>query len=187
VQTTQAGGAIRRLWPSERGKVRDHLLRLNRDDRLLRFGGYASAARITAYCDGLDWRRGLIVGYVTGGKVRGIGELKLLGTGWPRLAELAISVERRFHNRGIDTALLLRLVVAGRNRLIERLHMVCLMDNGRAERIAPRLAGTMRFAQGEAAAGIEPPWPTPWTWLEEALLASVVPGLEWERAALSRL
>ena len=54
--------------------------------------------------------------------------------------------------------------------------MVCLMDNGRAERMAPRLAGTMRFAQGEAEAGIEPPWPTPWTWLEEALSESVVPG-----------
>ncbi|MGH6916795.1 MAG: hypothetical protein ACREJ0_03725 [Geminicoccaceae bacterium] len=79
MQTRQAGGGIRRLWPSERGKVRDHLLRLDRDDRLLRFGGHASAARITAYCARLDWRRGLIVGYVTGGRVRGIGDLKLLG------------------------------------------------------------------------------------------------------------
>jgi ribosomal protein S18 acetylase RimI-like enzyme len=91
--------------------VRDHLLRLERDDRLLRFGGYASVAQITAYCDRLDWNRGLIVGYVTRGKVRGIGELKLLGTGWPRAAELAVSVERRFQNRGIGTALLRRLVV----------------------------------------------------------------------------
>jgi ribosomal protein S18 acetylase RimI-like enzyme len=187
VPTRQAGGAIRRLWPSERGKVRDHLLRLDRDDRLLRFGAYASAAQIAAYCARLDWRRGLIVGYVTGGKVRGIGELKLLGTGWPRAAELAVSVERRFQNRGIGTALLRRLVVAARNRLLERIHMVCLMDNGRAVRMARRLDGTMRFAQGEAEARIEPPWPTPWTWLEEALPESVFPGLDRERAALPRL
>jgi hypothetical protein len=42
--------------------------------------------------------------------------------------------------------------------------------------MARRLDGTMRFAQGEAEARIEPPWPTPWTWLEEALSESVVPG-----------
>jgi RimJ/RimL family protein N-acetyltransferase len=185
-QTPQAGGAIRRLWPSELSKVRDHLLRLGRDDRLLRFGNHASAARITAHCARVDWSRGLILGYVTGGKARGIGELALLGTGWPRAAELAVSVERRFQNRGIGTALLRRLVVAARNRLIERIHMVCLIDNGRAVRMARRLDGTMRVTQGEAEARIEPPWPTPWTWLEEALPESTVPGLDRERAALSR-
>jgi hypothetical protein len=63
--------------------MRDRLLRLERDDRLLRFGGHASAAQITAYCDRLDWNRGLIVGYVTRGKVRGIGELSCSGPGGP--------------------------------------------------------------------------------------------------------
>ncbi|MGH6916796.1 MAG: hypothetical protein ACREJ0_03730 [Geminicoccaceae bacterium] len=87
----------------------------------------------------------------------------------------------------MGTALLRRLVVAARNRLTCRIHMVCLIDNGRAVRMARRLDGTMRFAQGEAEARIEPPWPTPWTWLEEALPESVVPRLDRERAALSRL
>ena len=162
-RTTPAGGVIRRRWPSERAKVRDHLLRLDRDDRLLRFGGYASAAQITAYCDRLDWSRGLIVGYVIGSKVRSIGELKLLGADWPRAAELAVSVERRFQNRGIGTALMRRLVLVARNRLNERIHMLCLMDNGRAVSMARRLDCTLRVAHGEAEARIEPPWPTPWT------------------------
>jgi hypothetical protein len=48
--------------------------------------------------------------------------------------------------------------------------MVCLIDNGRAVRMARRLDGALVFAGGEAEAWIEPPWPTPWTWLEEALL-----------------
>jgi hypothetical protein len=35
--------------------------------------------------------------------------------------------------------------------------------------MARRLDGTLRFRHGEAEAIIEPPWPTPWTWLEEVL------------------
>jgi hypothetical protein len=50
--------------------------------------------------------------------------------------------------------------------------MVCLIDNGRAVRMARRLDGTLRFRHGEAEAIIEPLWPRPWTWLEEVLLQS---------------
>ena len=162
-------GVIRRLWPFERAKIRDHLLRLDRDDRLLRFGGYVSAAQITAYCDRLDWDLVIVIGCVIGGEVRGIGELKPIGAGWPRAAELAVSVERPYQDRGIGTALLRRLVIFARNRLLDRLFMICLIDNGKALRMARRLDGALRFDHGEAEARIEPPWPTPWTWLEETL------------------
>jgi RimJ/RimL family protein N-acetyltransferase len=120
----------------------------------------------------------LVVGYVAGAQVRGIGELELLEAAWPRAAELAVSVERRFRNRGIGTALLRRLVVAARNRLIGRLEMVCLIDNGRAVRMARRLGGVVQLEHGEVLARIAPPWPTPWTWLEEALSESAVLALE---------
>jgi ribosomal protein S18 acetylase RimI-like enzyme len=166
---------IRRLWSGERDQIRDHLLRLDAEDRVLRFGGYASAAHIAAYCERLDWSRVLVVGYGTGGEVRGLGQLELIGAGWPRAAELAVSVERPFQSRGIGTALLRRLVVAARNRLIERVHMVCLMDNGRAVRLARRLDGVLHFHDGAAEATIEPPWPTPWTLLEESLDAALAP------------
>jgi GNAT superfamily N-acetyltransferase len=121
-----------------------------------------SAAHIAAYCEGLDSSRVVVVGYVTGGEVRGLGQLELIRTGWPRAAELAVSVERPFQNRGVGTALLRRLVLAARNRLIARLYMVCLMDNGRAVRMAHRLDGALQFHDGTAEARIESPWPTPW-------------------------
>jgi ribosomal protein S18 acetylase RimI-like enzyme len=177
-------GVIRRLWAGERDQVRDHLLRLDVEDRQLRFGGYASASHIAAYCEGLEWSRGLVLGYVVAGQVRGLGELKLVGNGSPRAAELAVSVEHPFQNRGIGTALLRRLVVSSRNRLIDRIHMVCLIENGRAVRMARRLDGALRFRDGEAEAVIEPPWPTPWTWLEEALLEFGCTGVEQPAAAV---
>jgi hypothetical protein len=76
-----APGAIRRLRAIEQGKVRDHLLRLDSENRLLRFGGYVSDAHIKPYCDGLDWDRAVIIGYPFDGEVRGLGELKPMAAG----------------------------------------------------------------------------------------------------------
>jgi GNAT superfamily N-acetyltransferase len=160
-------GTIRRL-SSERDQIREHLLRLDEDDRRRRFAGYASAARIAAYCAELDMARGLVLGYAVEGRTRGLGELRPLPGHWPRAAEIAISVERPFQGRGIGSALLRRLVTAARNRLYERLYMVCLIDNRRVIRMARRLDGRLSVDQGEVEAWIAPPWPTAWTLLEEA-------------------
>jgi GNAT superfamily N-acetyltransferase len=164
-----APGSIRRLRAAERAKVRDHLLRLNGADRQLRFGGYASPARIAAYCAELDLSRALVLSYLVEGEVRAIGELKPLAGCWPRAAEIAISVERPFQGRGVGGKLLRRLVVAARNRLFEHLYMVCLIENGRMVRLARRFDSRLNVDHGEVEARIEPPWPTWWTVLEETL------------------
>jgi len=164
-----AAGSIRRLRAAERDRVRDHLLRLDPADRQLRFGGYASPARIAAYCAELDFGRALVLGHLVEGEVRALGELKPLPGTWPRAAEIAISVERPFQGRGVGSRLLRRLVVAARNRLFERLYMVCLIDNGRMIRLARRFDSRLSVDRGEVEARIEPPWPTWWTVLEETL------------------
>ena len=168
---------IRRLWPGERAQMRDYLLGLDRESRALRFGGYVSDAQIADYCERLDWSRALVMGYVVRGKVRGLGQLALVDGASPRAAELAVSVEPRSQNRGVGTALLRRLVIAGRHRLVERIYLVCLIDNSRAVRLARRLDGALRFHDGEVVATIEPPWPTPWTWLEESLFEFALTGV----------
>lgn len=55
--------------------------------------------------------------------------------------------------------------------------MVCLMDNGKALRMARRLHGALQFHDGTAEATIEPPWPTPWTWLQELLFEPALTGV----------
>jgi GNAT superfamily N-acetyltransferase len=162
-------GVIRRLSPIEGERVRDHLLRLDPESRRLRFGGLTGPAQIEAHCAGLDWRRAAIVGYLEAGAVRGLGELLPTAEGGSPAAELAVSVEPRWQNRGIGTALLRRLIVAARNRLIGRLYMVCLIDNHRVVRMARRFDGRLDVDRGEALARIEPPWPTWWTILEETI------------------
>ncbi len=162
-------GVIRRLRAFERGKIRDHLLRLDGDDRVLRFGGYASRALVEAYCDGLDWGRAIVIGYLIDGEVRAIGELKPMGDGWPRAGEVAVSVERPFRNRGVGTELLRRLVTMARNRFIETLWMVCLLENGTALHIARKVDSTLIVHQGTAEAHLELAWPNHLTLLAELL------------------
>ena len=149
--------------------VRDHLLRLDGEDRQLRFGAHVSPAQVAAYCAALDTGRTLLLGYLVEGELRAVGELTALAGAGPRTAEIAISVERRFQGRGIGGALLRRLIVAARNRLFERLYMVCLIDNGRMVRLARRVGSRLEVERGEVEARIDPPWPTFWTLLEEVL------------------
>ena len=185
---------IRRLVSRERDQVREHLLRLDDEDRRLRFGGPVSPARIDAHCAELDPGRVLVLSYLVAGEARGIGELRPLPGSWPRAAEAAISVERVFQGQGIGSALLRRLTLVARNRWIQRLHMLCLLDNGRMVRLARQQDSRLRFAEGQVEASIELAWPTGWTVLEEVLGEAGVPaakrpggawpacGARWRRA-----
>jgi GNAT superfamily N-acetyltransferase len=165
----ERSGTLRRLGSRDRDRLRDHLLRLDSEDRQLRFGAHVSPAQVAAHCAALDTGRTLLLGYLAQGELCAAGELTALVGAGPRSAEIAISVERRFQGRGIGSALLRRLIVAARNRLFERLYMVCLIDNGRMMRLARRFGGRLEVEQGAVAARIDPPWPTFWTVLEEVL------------------
>jgi hypothetical protein len=133
-------GVIRKLGAFERDRIQDHLLRLGEQDRHLRFGGHASPERVISHCAGLDLARVVVVGFMVAGEARGIGELRPLPGTLPRAAEV---------------------------RWIRRLHMLCLLDNGRMVRLARRFDSRLSFDQGQIEASIELPWPTGWTVLEE--------------------
>jgi RimJ/RimL family protein N-acetyltransferase len=157
-----AAPSFRRLAPGERGTVLPaHFLRLDAEDRRLRFGGHTGEERIRAYCARLDHHPGsVILGCFVAGELRAVGELKPIGAAWPPAAELAVSVERPFRGRGLGTELCRRLVVRARNRFVARVHMLCLLDNRPVQRIARGLGGALSFHQGEAEAQLQPPWPT---------------------------
>jgi RimJ/RimL family protein N-acetyltransferase len=164
-----AAPSFRRLAPSERGTVLPaHFLRLDAEDRRLRFGGHTGEERIRAYCARLDHHPGSVVlGCFLAGQLRAVGELKPIRAAWPPAAELAVSVERPFRSRGLGTELCRRLVVRARNRFVARVHMLCLLDNRPVQRIARGLGGALSFHQGEAEAELQPPWPDSMSALEE--------------------
>src|SRR4051794_11015167 len=175
--TPPAAGVIRRLAPGERDLLPGHFLRLSAEDRHLRFGGSTGEDRVRAYCARLDRPLSVVLGYLVDGVPRAVGELKPIAGTLPPAAELAVSVEAPFRGRGVGTGLCRRLLVRARDRLIARVHMLCLLDNRSVQRVARRLGGTLAFHPGEVEAEIGLPWPQPFSLAEEWL--DEVPPRSW--------
>jgi RimJ/RimL family protein N-acetyltransferase len=147
---------IRRLLRSERGRVRDHLLRLDPEDRRLRFLGSVGDSYIETYSKKLFATGDIMLGCFIDGELRPV-------------AEVAITVERPFQNNGIGTTLLRQLVEFAQNRRIRTLHLFCLLDNHRMQSVARKLGGELSIVDGEVEVDINPSWPTCWSLIDEAL------------------
>ncbi len=161
-------GIIRRLWPTETDKFRDHLLRLDKESRRLRFAHSVSDAFIEEYASRMSEFGSLVYGYVVDGKVRGAAELRRLGDSWGEEAEAAFSVERVYQDHGVGSDLMGRVVRAARNRRIRRLYMSCLAENARMQVIAKKHEAVLRFEYGEVIGEILPDQPNYFSMMAEA-------------------
>ncbi len=167
-QDQQPPGVFRRLWPSEADKFRDHMLRLDKDSRRMRFAHAVADAFIEDYAGRMTEYGSVVYGYVVDGKVRAAAELRRLGDSWGEEAEAAFSVERAFQDHGIGTELMGRVVRAARNRSIKRLYMSCLAENSKMQSIARKHSADLRFEYGEVIGEIVPQTPDYFSMMAEA-------------------
>ncbi len=151
----------------------DHLLRLSPDDRHMRFLGSVRDDAIRRHCATRDWSKAIVIGAFIGDTLRGVGEMVRMETAAEPSGEVALSVEADFQNSGVGTELLRRVLVAARNRYVERLHMYCLSENRKMRRIASRFEAELEFQQSEIEGRIWPPWPTYASVMEEAVGESI--------------
>jgi len=151
-----SGGNIRKLWPTETDKFRDHLLRLDKTSRRLRFAHGVSDAFIEDYAARMAEMGGVVYAYVDGEEVRAAAELKKLGDTWGHEAEAAFSVEQALQEQGIGTELMGRVIRAARNRGIQHLCICCLAENGKMRTIARKYEAELRFEYGEVIGEIVP-------------------------------
>lgn len=163
------GGTIRKLWPSESDKFRDHLLRLDKDSRRMRFAHAVSDNFIDDYAGRMNEMGAIIYGYLEGGEVRAVAELKKLGDTWGQEAEAAFSVEPGYQEKGIGTELMGRVIRAGRNRSVNHLYMSCLAENRKMQAIARKHEADLRFEYGEVIGEIVPIDPNYFSILAEAM------------------
>jgi RimJ/RimL family protein N-acetyltransferase len=163
------GGTIRKMWPTETDKFRDHLTRLGKDSRRLRFGTPVSDAFIADYASRITDMRCLVYGCFKDGAMRAAAEMRLLGDQASGDAEGAFSVEEPFQNQGIGTDLLGRLLRTARNRGISRLYMNCLAENQKMQRIARKYRAELHFDHGEVVGRVIPAVPTYISLWEEAV------------------
>jgi len=161
-------GIIRRLWPIETETFRDHLLRLDKESRRMRFARSVSDSFIAEYAGRMSELGSLVFGHVVDGKVRGAAELRRLGDAWGDEAEAAFSVEKAWQDHGVGTELMGRVVRAARNRHIRRLYMSCLAENARMQSIARKHEAVLRFEYGEVIGEILPEHPSYFSQVAEA-------------------
>jgi len=161
-------GSVRKLWPTETGKFRDHLLRLDKESRRLRFAHAVSDKFIETYAERMSDFGSIVFAYIVDGRVRGAAELRRLGDVWGLEAEAAFSVERMHQDNGIGSELMGRVVRAARNRGIRRLYMSCLAENDRMQAIARKHDADLKFELGEVIGEIVPQTPNYFSVISEA-------------------
>jgi GNAT superfamily N-acetyltransferase len=163
------GGTIRRMWLSEGDKFRDHLLRLDRETRRLRFGMAVNDDFIVEYSSHIGDTKGLVYGYYANGEMHAAAEIRLLGDAWPADAEGAFSVEPAHQNQGIGTELLGRIIRAARNRGVQRLYLNCMAENRKMQRICRKYDAELQFDHGEVVGRVLPAAPTYISLWQEAI------------------
>lgn len=163
------GGQIRKLWPTEWNKFRDHLLRLDKASRHLRFAHGVSDSFIEEYSHHMSEMGAIAYAYFVDGEVRGVAELKKLGGVWGNEAEAAFSIESAYQDMGIGTELMGRVIRAARNRGVQHLYMSCLTENTRMLAIARKFDADLRFEYDEVISDIVPEEANYFTIMAEAV------------------
>ncbi len=163
------GGVIRKLWIGETVKYRDHMLRLDPASRNSRFACGVSDEFIRKYAELSNTLDAVIYGFFLDGVMRGAAELRPLGGNFPRQAEAAISVEKRWQSHGVGSALLRHILLAARNRGVRLLHMACLAENQRMQQLARKFDAELSFDFGNVVGEVESSRPTPLSLMREIM------------------
>ncbi|MEO5733927.1 MAG: GNAT family N-acetyltransferase [Rubrivivax sp.] len=158
---------IRTLTPPDRTRVLEHLLALDTDDRVLRFGHVASDDRIARYVEQLDFERDLIFG-VFDRSLRLVAQAHLAfgheaaaaetaGDVEAGEAEFSLSVLPRSRGQGMGSLLFDHAVTAARNRGVRRLWIHLLRENAAMLAIVRRSGAQIDFDGVDATAQLQLP------------------------------
>ena len=149
-------GTIRKLRPAETGQFRDHLLRLDKAGRRMRFAHAVSDGFIADYAGRMAANGAIVYGYFVDNELHAVAELRKIGDMWGQEAEAAFSVEAPYQDMGIATELLGRIIRSARNRGVRHLIMSCLASNAKMQAVARRHDAELRFEHGEVIGEIVP-------------------------------
>jgi RimJ/RimL family protein N-acetyltransferase len=163
------GGSIRKIWPLDAPKFRDHLLRLDKSSRRMRFAHGVSDSFIEDYAARMSDMGSVVYGYYVDGEVHAAAELRKLSDSWEPEAEAAFSVETAYQDQGLGSELMGRVIRTARNRGVQRLYMSCLAENSKMQAIARKHEADLRFEYGEVVGEIVPVEPNYFSILQEAV------------------
>ena len=130
----------------------DHLLRLDPQERLLRFCHPADDACLREYVAHLDLKHHKIVGCFDGGQMRGAAELRAAGTAPSGPVEAAFSLEKDWRGKGIERALILRALSTARSMGARHLVLNHLGCSEALRRTLAQFAAEMVFGDDDCSA-----------------------------------
>jgi GNAT superfamily N-acetyltransferase len=162
-------GSIRKLWTTEHDAFREHLLRLSKDERRMRFAHAVSDAFIADYASRMSENGSVVHAYIENGEIRAVAELRKLGDSWGIDAEAAFSVEGAHQDKGLGTELMGRVIRSARNRGVVKLYMSCLAENTKMQAIARKHEADLKFEYGEVIGEIVPDGPNYFSLIAEAV------------------
>ncbi|MCV2882170.1 GNAT family N-acetyltransferase [Actibacterium sp. XHP0104] len=124
-----AGGITRVLSHRDKAAVLAHLLRLDAEDRYMRFFAGITDNGIRRYVDGIDWKASVLIGHFSGARMVGLAELLPSGPRWQRGMELAVSVEPHWRGRGLGRHLCESALEKARARHMRCVRLLVLHEN----------------------------------------------------------
>ena len=149
-------GSIRKLLRSEVQLFADHLLRLDKESRRLRFTHAVSDEYVRNYAKTAADPGTIVYIYTLDGVVRAAAELKRMGATWGDMAEAAFSVESEVANMGLATELMGHIILSARNRGVKQLVLNCLAENQKMQAIARKYNAELHIEHGDVVAEIVP-------------------------------
>ena len=155
-----------------RGEVPRPHVAADPESRHSRFAGGVSDEFIRKYADLSGTLDAVLYGFFLDGIMRGAAELRPLGARFPRQAEAAISIEKRWQSHGVGSALLRHILLAARNRGIRMLHMACLAENQRMQQLARKFDAELTFDFSNVIGEVKSSQPTPLSLMREMMADS---------------
>jgi RimJ/RimL family protein N-acetyltransferase len=159
---------FRKLRSFDAADFQTHLLKLDDADRRARFSGNVADEVVIAYAASVDWTAACLLGCFDGKQLCAVAELHADFNLPARGGEFAVTVAPAYRNRGIGSELLRRTILMARNRMIGKLHMICLIDNQPMRRMADKFHGQLDFEDGQVWAKLAIPYPDPMSLFSEA-------------------
>ncbi len=160
--------AIRRLRPREAPALVEHLLRLDDEDRLKRFGRPIADQQVGRYVAGIDWTRAGAIGFFDRGMVRASAQIAWPLLDWLDGAEIGLTVEAPWRNRGIGGELMRRAVTLARNLELGEVRIFTRADNEPVKHLARRAGFTLSRTGTEIEGRLVLPPPDVRSLIEEA-------------------
>jgi len=165
---------IRKLSQLELQKYSDHLLRLNSDDRYLRFGSQITDDMIIKHVISKSKDKKIILAAFDDNTFNIIAACEVAfiissDSYNAETAEIGLSVEDNFRGRGLGTELFKRALIVARNRRVKTLLSYCLTRNKFMMRIAKAHGMQIHTEYGSSEASIQLPQPSAASLFEEML------------------